>query len=51
MTPQDAQEEIDTIQADRSGPYWNKHHPEHDKMVARVNELFEYVHPEENVVL
>ena len=51
MTPQDAQEEIDTIQADRNGPYWNKHHPEHDKMVARVNELFEYVHPEENVVL
>ena len=51
MTPQDAQEEIDTLQADRNGPYWNKHHPEHDKMVARVNELFEYVHPEENVVL
>jgi len=51
MTPQDAQDEIDIIQADRNGPYWNKHHPEHDKVVAKVQELFAYVHPEENIVL
>jgi len=51
MTPQDAQDEIDKIQADRNGPYWQKHHPEHDKMVARVQELFDYVHPEESAVI
>jgi len=51
MTPQDAQEEIDKLQADRKGPYWNKHHPQHDKAVARVQELFAYVHPEEDIVL
>tara|TARA_R110000744_G_scaffold378415_1_gene494529 strand:+ start:4344 stop:5177 length:834 start_codon:yes stop_codon:yes gene_type:complete len=51
MTPQDAQEEIDQLQADRKGAYWNKHHPEHDKAVARVQELFAYVHPEEDIVL
>ena len=51
MTPQDAQDEIDQLQADRKGAYWNKHHPEHDKAVARVQELFAYVHPEEDIVL
>lgn len=52
MTPQDAQDEIDQLQADRkNGAYWNKHHPEHDKAVARVQELFAYVHPEEDIVL
>ena len=51
MTPQDAQDEIDKIQADRNGPYWQRHHPEHDKMVARVKELFDYVHPEESAVI
>ena len=51
LTPQDAQHEIDQFQADRNGAYWNKHHPEHDKVVARVQELFAYVHPEENIVL
>ena len=51
MTPSDAQDEIDQLQADRKGAYWNKHHPEHDKAVARVQELFAYVHPEEDIVL
>ena len=52
MTPSDAQDEIDQLQADRkNGAYWNKHHPEHDKAVARVQELFAYVHPEEDIVL
>lgn len=52
MTPQDAQDEIDQLQADRkNGAYWNKHHPAHDKAVARVQELFAYVHPEEDIVL
>ena len=51
-TPSDAQDEIDQLQADRkNGAYWNKHHPEHDKAVARVQELFAYVHPEEDIVL
>ena len=32
----DYQQEINAIVNDRSGPYWNKAHPEHDKVVQQV---------------
>ena len=35
------EEEISSIVNDRNGPYWNKQHPEHDKMVQQVYTLRE----------
>ena len=35
------EEEISSIINDRNGPYWNKQHPEHDKMVQQVYTLRE----------
>jgi hypothetical protein len=32
----DLNEEISKIVNDRDGPYWNKSHPEHDKIVQQV---------------
>lgn len=32
----DYQQEINAIVNDRNGPYWNKAHPEHDKVVQQV---------------
>ena len=35
------EEEISSIINDRQGPYWNKQHPDHDKMVQQVYTLRE----------
>ena len=35
------EEEISSIVNDRNGPYWNKGHPDHDKMVQQVYTLRE----------
>ena len=35
----DLEQEISRIMNDRSGPYWNKGHPEHDKIVQQVYTL------------
>jgi len=35
------EEEISSIINDRNGPYWNKQHPDHDKMVQQVYTLRE----------
>jgi len=35
------EEEISSIVNDRQGPYWNKGHPDHDKMVQQVYTLRE----------
>ena len=35
----DAEQEISRIMNDRTGPYWNKGHPEHDKIVQQVYTL------------
>ena len=32
----DYQSEINKLVNDRSGPYWNKSHPDHDKIVQQV---------------
>ena len=47
MTPEDAQEEINSITADPKGPYWNNKHPLHESTAQKVKELYEYVHPQE----
>ena len=33
---EDIQTEIDQIMGDKTGPYWNKSHPNHDKIVQQV---------------
>ena len=33
---EDIQTEIDQIMGDKAGPYWNKSHPNHDKIVQQV---------------
>ena len=33
---EDIQSEIDQIMNDKNGPYWNKSHPNHDKIVQQV---------------
>jgi len=38
---QDIQTEIDQIMNDKNGPYWNKSHPNHDKVVQQVYTLRE----------
>jgi|TARA_A100001515_G_scaffold97821_1_gene78737 hypothetical protein len=38
---EDIQTEIDQIMNDRNGPYWNKSHPNHDKVVQQVYTLRE----------
>ena len=35
----DIETEISKIMNDRSGPYWNKGHPDHDKIVQQVYTL------------
>ena len=37
----DIESEISSIVNDRNGPYWNKQHPDHDKMVQQVYTLRE----------
>jgi len=38
---EDIQTEIDQIMNDKNGPYWNKSHPNHDKVVQQVYTLRE----------
>ena len=38
---EDIQTEIDSIMNDKNGPYWNKSHPNHDKVVQQVYTLRE----------
>jgi hypothetical protein len=40
-TSQDIESQISTIMNDKNGPYWNRQHPEHDKMVQQVYTLRE----------
>ena len=37
----DIESEISTIMNDKNGPYWNRQHPDHDKMVQQVYTLRE----------
>ena len=48
-TPADAEKEIATLRGDPrdGGPYWDKKHPDHIRTVKQVQELMEYMHPEE----
>ena len=48
-TPADAEKEIATLRGDPrdGGPYWDKKHPDHIRTVQQVQELMEYMHPEE----
>tara|TARA_R110000737_G_scaffold3749_2_gene12548 strand:+ start:400 stop:1269 length:870 start_codon:yes stop_codon:yes gene_type:complete len=40
-TSKDIESEIATISNDKNGPYWNRQHPDHDKMVQKVYTLRE----------
>ena len=40
----DLEQEISRIMNDRTGPYWNKGHPEHDKIVQQVYTLRSMTH-------
>jgi len=40
-TTKDIESEISTIMNDKNGPYWNRQHPDHDKMVQQVYTLRE----------
>ena len=42
----DIESEIASIVNDRQGPYWNKSHPDHDKMVQQVYTLREMLNAE-----
>ena len=48
-TPADAEKEIAALRGDPrdGGPYWDKKHPDHIRTVQQVQELMEYIHPEE----
>ena len=48
-TPADAEKEIAALRGDPrdGGPYWDKKHPDHMSTVQQVQELMEYMHPEE----
>ena len=48
-TPADAEKEIAALRGDPrdGGPYWDKKHPDHIRTVQQVQELMEYMHPEE----
>ena len=43
-TVADIETEISTITNDTDGPYWNKQHPDHDKVVQQVYTLREMLH-------
>jgi len=40
-TSKDIESEISAISNDKNGPYWNRQHPDHDKMVQKVYTLRE----------
>ena len=48
-TPSDAEKEIAALRGDPrdGGPYWDKKHPDHYTTVQQVQELIEYMDPEE----
>ena len=48
-TPADAEKEIAALRGEPrdGGPYWDKKHPDHMRTVQQVQELMEYMHPEE----
>jgi hypothetical protein len=45
-TMKDIQSEISTLTNDTNGPYWNKNHPDHDKVVQQVYTLREMLNAE-----
>ena len=45
-TMKDIQSEISTLTNDTNGPYWNKNHPDHDKVVQQVYTLREMANAE-----
>ena len=45
---QDLQSEISAITNNTDGPYWNKQHPDHDKIVQQVYTLREMSQPKED---
>jgi len=46
-TPEDAKAEIKEIQSQGSdGPFWNESHPEHERMVEKVDKLYKFAYPE-----
>ena len=46
-TVADIETEISTITNDTDGPYWNKQHPDHDKMVQQVYTLREMLNADQ----
>jgi hypothetical protein len=44
MSPSEAQEKIGKIQGDYNGPYYNSMNPDHKRVVAEVNKLFQIAH-------
>ena len=46
-TVADIESEISAITNDTSGPYWNKQHPDHDKMVQQVYTLREMLNADQ----
>ena len=40
-TAKDIETEIATLSNDKNGPYWNRNHPDHDKVVQQVYTLRE----------
>ena len=47
-TVADIETEISAITNDTDGPYWNKQHPDHDKVVQQVYTLREMAQPKED---
>jgi hypothetical protein len=45
-TMKDIQSEITTLTTDTNSPYWNKNHPDHDKVVQQVYTLREMLNAE-----
>jgi len=43
-TSKDIESEIASLSGDRQGPYWNRKHPDHDKVVQQVYTLREMLH-------
>jgi len=41
------QDQIDAIRNDKAGPYYHANHPDHQKMVNRVNALVTKLHPDD----
>jgi len=48
LTPEDKEElevQVNDLMADRSSPYWNKDHPNHQKAIETVAGIYEILHP------